>query len=74
VTTHAEHFQENQEELAGWPVKVISYKVGDIYRATVHNLEPGAWIAKAEGATLDEALAQARQVASDRLAKTRVVS
>ena len=70
----AEQYQEVRDELAGWPVKVISYKLGDVYHVTVNNVSPGAWIAKTEGATLKEAEDKARAVASERLSRTRRVT
>jgi dsRNA-specific ribonuclease len=70
----AEQFTEKKEQLAGWPVRILSYKVGEKYHVTVHNEQPGAWVAKAEGATLQEAEQKAREAAGERLARTRRVS
>ena len=70
----AEQYKEVRDELAGWPVKIASYKLGNVYHVTIDNVSPGAWIAKAEGATLQEAEAKARADAAERLAKTRRVT
>ena len=70
----AEQYQERQEQLSGWPVKIVSYKLGGRYYVTVHNVQPGAWIAKAEGAILQEAEQKACAEAASRLSKTRRVS
>lgn len=70
----AEQYRETRDELAGWPVKIASYKLGSTYHVTIDNVSPGAWIAKAEGATLEEAEKKARADAAERLAKTRRVS
>ena len=70
----AEEFKEARDELAGWPVKITSYKLGAKYFVTVDNVSPGAWIAKADGATLKEAQDKARAQASERLSKTRRVA
>ncbi len=67
----AEQYQEKKETLSGWPVKVISYKMGDTYYVSIHNEEPGAWITKGQGATLAEADAKARKEAADALAKVK---
>ena len=67
----AEQYKEVQDELAGWPVKISSYKLGAKYYVTVDNVSPGAWIAKTEGTTLQEAESKARQQAQERLSKTR---
>ena len=67
----AENYTERREQLAGWPVKIVSYKLGLTYHVTIHNEEPGAWITKQEGSTLEEAESKARLRASEFLAKTR---
>ena len=66
-----QEYQERKEELSGWPVKVISYKLGGNYYVSIHNEEPGAWIVKGQGPTLAEALAQARTEAAEALAKVK---
>ena len=67
----AEEYQERKEQLAGWPVKIVSYRMGGKYHVSIHNEEPGAWIVKAEGNSLAEAEAQARKEAGEALAKVR---
>ena len=68
-----EQYREARDELAGWPVRITSYKLGGKYYVTVDNVSPGAWIAKAEGATLQEAEQKARTDAAERLGRTRRV-
>ena len=70
----AEGYREQKDTLAGWPVKIVSYKLGSIYHVSIHNQEPGAWICKREGATLGEAERQARARATELLSKTRRLS
>ena len=67
----AEQYKEVKDRIAGWPVKVVSYKAGSTYHVTIHNQEPGAWICKQEGATLEEAERKARARAEELLARTR---
>ncbi len=67
----AEGYKERKEELSGWPVRIISYKLGDKYYVSIHNEEPGAWIVKGEGATLADAEAKARKEAAEALAKIK---
>ena len=67
----AEEYKERKETLSGWPVKIVSYRAGNTYHVTVHNVEPGAWIAKAEAPTLAEAEAKATAQAGERLAKVK---
>ena len=70
----AEEYRERKDQLAGWPVKIVSYRLGNTHYVTVHNEEPGAWIVKTQGNTLAEAEAQARQKAEEYLSKTRKLS
>ncbi|MDA1312631.1 MAG: hypothetical protein O2968_04780 [Acidobacteria bacterium] len=68
-----EDHSERTLELAGWPVRVISYKLGDKYLATADNVSPGANIAKAQGATKEEAESAVLAKAEERLARTRTM-
>lgn len=67
----AEEYREIKEELSGWPVKIVSYRLGGKYFVSIHNEEPGAWIVKGEGSTLAEAEAKARKDAAEALAKVK---
>ena len=69
-----EDHSERALELAGWPVRVISYKLGDTYHATADNVSPGANIARSQGATKEEAEQNVLAKAEERLANTRIVS
>jgi hypothetical protein len=69
-----EDYQRRRDELAGWPVGIISYKLGDRYICEVDNVSPGARLARADGATLEEAEQRALAAAERRLARTRVHS
>ena len=66
-----EDYSERELELAGWPVKVISYKLGEKYLAVADNVSPGANIARAEGTTKAEAEQGVIDKAEKRLAETR---
>ena len=66
-----EDHSERTLELAGWPVRVISYKLGDKYLATADNVSPGANIARAQGPTKEEAEREVLAKAEERLARTR---
>ena len=67
----AEQYKEVKDQIAGWPVKIISYKVGSAYHVSIHNQEPGAWICKKEAATLEAAEKEARERAAELLGRTR---
>lgn len=67
----AEHYRRRQEEVQSWKVTITSYKLGDRYHCTVENVDPGARIARDEGATREEAEAKALEKAAKSLAQTR---
>ena len=66
-----EEHSRRQQELAGWPVIVETYKLGDVYHCTITNVDPGARFARADGATKDEAETLAIEKATRYLAQTR---
>jgi hypothetical protein len=66
-----QEYKENSFELAGWPVKMTSYKLGEKYIAKIDNVSPGAQIARAEGATREEAEGKATEDAQRRLQRTK---
>ena len=68
----AEDYQRRREEIGGWPVGIVSYRLGDRFFCEVDNVSPGARIARAEGATREEAERAAVADALRRLGRTRV--
>jgi len=66
-----EEFSERTLELAGWPVRITSYKLGAEYFAAADNVSPGANIARATGKSRDEAEAAVMELAQRRLARTK---
>ena len=68
----AEAYQRRREELAGWPVGIASYRLGERFVCEIENVSPGARLALAEGATREEAEGAAMAAAEGRLARTRV--
>jgi len=69
-----EQYSLRQEELAGWPVSIETYKLGDVYHCTIANVDPGARFARADGSTRQEAEALAIEKATRYLAQTRKFS
>ena len=67
-----EDYQRREEKLAGWPVGIVSYKLGDKWFCEIDNVSPGARIARAEGPTREAAERDAIAAATRRLARTRV--
>ncbi len=66
-----EAYSERKFELAGWPVRVVSYRLGEKHYCKIDNVSPGARIAGAEANTRQEAERIALQKAETRLAATR---
>jgi len=66
-----QEYSERMLDLAGWPVRLVSYKLGDRYLCKADNVSPGAQIARAEGATKAEAEQKAIEQALRRLERTR---
>ena len=68
-----EEYSRRQQEVGRWKINIISFKLGDRYYCTVDNVEPGARIARGEGATQEEAERSAIEKATARLSRTRVM-
>jgi hypothetical protein len=69
-----EHYREENFELAGWPVHLTSCKLGEAWICKIDNVSPGALVARAQGATKEEAESACREKAERRLAATRRTS
>ena len=67
----AEDYSERQEEVDGWPVNLTSYKLGEAYHTKADNVSPGAALARAAGATREEAEQKALDRARQLLSRTR---
>ena len=66
-----EELTRREQQLAGWPIVVETYKLGDVYHCTISNVDPGARFARAEGSTREEAERRALEKAERYLAQTR---
>lgn len=66
-----EDYSRRQMELAGWPIAVETYKLGEVYHCSIANVDPGARIARADGSTKEEAETRALEKATRYLAQTR---
>ena len=69
-----EEYSRQMRELGGWPVTVETYKLDGVYHCTVANADPGARIARADGASKEEAEQKAIEKATRYLANTRKFS
>ena len=68
--TKVTEYRERKEQLSGWPIRIVSYRLGSTYYVSIHNEEPGAWIVRKEGTTLTEVEAAAREAAAQALVHT----
>ena len=67
-----EEYSRRQQEVGRWKINIISFKLGDRYYCTVDNVEPGAWLARAESGMRAEAERIAIEKATAMLSRTRV--
>lgn len=67
----SENYLSQTRELAGVPVNVASYKIGDRFYCHVSNVDPGATIARAEADSSAEAETLALDKAAARLSGKR---
>jgi len=68
----AEDYGERRTELEGWPVRLTSYRVGEVFYCKVDNVSPGSWLARTEGSTREEAEQKALALARQRVSRTRL--
>ncbi len=67
----AENYTERSETLDGWPVHIVTYRIGETYYCTIDNVDPGARFARAEGPTREETERAALEKARRYLGQTR---
>jgi hypothetical protein len=67
-----EEYSERKTEVAGWPVNLTSYRLGNVFHSKADNVSPGAALARTTGATREEAENKALERAAQLLGRTRV--
>ena len=67
----AEEYTEQKTQLAGWPITIVTYRLGATYHTTIDNTDPGAWVVKAQGLTRQEAESKAMKEAEALLEKVK---
>jgi len=67
----AEEYARRQIEVAGWPITIETYKLGEVYHCTIASVDPGARMARADGSSREEAERLALEKAERYLAQTR---
>jgi hypothetical protein len=70
-TLKSEEFRETRQQLEGWPINIVSYRIGDNWYCTIDNVDPGARFARAEGPSRETAEAAALEKAERYLKQTR---
>ena len=70
-TLRSEEFRETKQELDGWPINIVSYRIGSTYYCSIDNVSPGARFARAEGPTREAAESTALEKAARYLKQTR---
>ena len=68
----AEAYRRRRDRLEGWDIGIASYKLGGRYCCEVDHVSSGGRLARGEGATREEAEAEALNKAREMLARTRV--
>lgn len=71
-TFRAEGWEQNETQLAGWPVRITSYQLKGEWRCEIDNVSPGATIARATGDSRETAVGKASAKATERLGRQRV--
>ena len=68
----ADDYKIDSRDVAGWPVNITSYRIGQTFYCHIDNVDPGATIARTQGATYDEAVQMALAKATERLLPKRI--
>ena len=67
----ADDYTERRDEIDGWPVHIVTYRIGEKYYCNIDNVDPGARFARASGATREEVERVAFEKAQRYLKQTR---
>ena len=71
TTKNAQELQQRKNEVAGCPVNISSYRLGDTWHAKADNMSPGAALARTQGPTREKAEQDAITRATELLRRTR---
>jgi thiosulfate/3-mercaptopyruvate sulfurtransferase len=71
ATLKPEEYRRRKDEYEGWPIHVVSYKLGNEYVCEVDNVSPGARLARVQAATRDDAERRALEKVHKKLRETR---
>ena len=59
----AEEFRERQDEVLGWKIKLVSYRLNNTFFCAVYNVDPGNRLTRCDGVTREEAESRALEKA-----------
>jgi hypothetical protein len=71
IVARAVEYSRREQEVAGWPIAIETYRLGEIYHCTISSVDAGARFARADGRTKAEAEQRALEKAERHLAQTR---
>ncbi len=66
-----QEYGERTLQVAGWPVRLATYRLGETWHTRADNVSPGASLARGTGATRDDAEQVALARVRELLARTR---
>ena len=66
-----EAYEEKRLVAEGWPLRLTSYKLGEVFYCQADNVSPGAILVRETGASREEAEQKALEAARRRLGRTR---
>jgi dsRNA-specific ribonuclease len=67
----AEEHSTRTLEFGEWKIRLTSYRLGETYHCSADNVDPGARLARAQGASREEAEDRASKQARKLLGRTR---
>jgi hypothetical protein len=67
----AEDYSEQKLEIDGWPIHLVTYRVGAVWHCHADNVSPGSTIARANSDSKEEVERSAIERAREMLARTR---
>ena len=67
----AENYTERRDTIDGWPINIVTYRIGGKYYCTIDNVDPGARFARAEGPERESVEQTALEKAKRYLGQTR---
>ncbi len=67
----AEEYRVETRELAGWLIRLTTYRIGHTYHCQADNVSPGAVLARTSAESREEALEQAVAKAGKLLGRTQ---